>query len=330
MKRNDDFVLNISDEYANATWTESDDFIFSVVYSTNDCISLDNTYGRVQATGWGYAEIKAIHKVTNIESEVFTILVPCGGPNNTNGRLHDYEYITHENCYECSKCFNLIDTPEKQDPNILTLEDYRYVLALQMAYIYCVSIYNDYSFSLEERNEATINAEIALIMIDAVRRKDEYDNKYDYRDSDGKCIETGLVLFDSSYDEYYSKMLHETVNAGNIYYYSGVLNSLVDFVAGGVSDIISNMQTLTGLITADMDMFDVIALLADTYLEDSPISDIISLLGIGVDIINSEVSLGDELYQVTVTNGYTEDVTVILQYSADGIIERILINEPLF
>lgn len=328
MNRHDDLSLEVKDEYDNAHWIDSNDFIFSVVYSTNDCISLDNAYGRIRATGWGYAEVKAIHKITNLESEIFTVLIPCGGIGSKNARLHDTEYVENENCYECSRCFCRIDTPEMQDKDILSTDDYRYVFALQIAYVYCTAITTDPSFSIEEKNNAEINAITAKIMIDGIRRKSEYINKYDYSDLDGLCIESFVI--DHSYDVYEEKKLKDVVDDIDMVYYSGLLTGLYEFVLGGVSDTISTMQTISSIINNDMDIIDVLLIVVDTYSEDNPIIDFVELTLLGLSITDTFIAVSDVLYQVCVSDLNNDPTVIIVQYSEAGMLKRIYFDEPLF
>lgn len=102
----------------------------------------------------------------------------CGGDNYRDVTQHSF--VFQEDCYYvCSKCGYKIKAPARQDKNILNNEDFYKVLSCYMTIPYYSKI------DKENEGNYSIRANALRIMIDDIRSKKEYSNKYEYVGSDG-------------------------------------------------------------------------------------------------------------------------------------------------
>ena len=128
--------------------------------------------------------------------------------------------------YKCTFCDVEIKSPDFQDKEILSEDDYLQVSCLKNEFINFVNKKYGEDVTLEQLSDAYYSS-LYIYQIESIRLKDEYAYKYDFRGNDGKYysdflskvnVDTLKYIFDSTGELQESYIVHswvETVNSDN-------------------------------------------------------------------------------------------------------------------
>lgn len=133
----------------------------------------------------------------------------CSG-NEFDATKHTLEYDGET--YKCTKCAFSAHEPAFEDSQILNKDDYNLMIALN---------YMLYKISSEEVTYYKDTHDMYILQligeIDKIRQKEEYNNKYSFSDSDGRCIPS--ILESDEYKSIYAgskcDIIQETINESN-------------------------------------------------------------------------------------------------------------------
>lgn len=173
--------LSVSINPSNANeqkiwWWEQYGSVLDCSYGWDDD---GDRYIHVTATGLGTANLYAETRSGSGMRDVCKVTVSyCGGSNYRDVTQHSL-VLQDDGYYVCSKCGYRIKSPGLQDKEILSEEDYCKVLACYTSIPYYKTIDN------EEGGNYSIKATALRIMIDDIRSKSQYAQKYEYVGNDG-------------------------------------------------------------------------------------------------------------------------------------------------
>jgi hypothetical protein len=176
----------------------------------------------------------------NNEAEIgvckITVKDYCGGTNYKDVTKHNL-VLQNDGYYVCSECGYRVISPELQDKDILSAEDYFKVLG-------CIASRSYYERIKMERSNLCIEG--LNYIIDNIRSKDEYSSKYEYVGSDGKYpiiypdavlvelfadrFEIDPIFTSSLFDNNVFSVAYDEVDALNIAKYNGYLDLVKDVV----------------------------------------------------------------------------------------------------
>ena len=217
-------TLNVGDEVILSTTAYPINATNKRVYwssSNPEVATVDRHTGKVTIISGKYAKITAITADgSGIKAECSVVVNVCGGDNYKDVNQHS---LTRQGeYYVCSNCGHRIKAPDMQDREILSNEDYQFVLCCYLAYLY-------YKV-LEDANEVMIiPTDMLLGKIDEIRSKQQYIGQYDYSDING-VYKVENVLNVPYPGKFNVKCVD--VTSLNLFYYNGVLEELISFVTG--------------------------------------------------------------------------------------------------
>ena len=103
----------------------------------------------------------------------------CGGFNYRDVTKHNM-VLCNDGYYVCTRCGYRVKSPALQDKNILSEDDYYKVLSCYMSIPYYSKI------DRVDEGNYSIKATALRLIIDNIRSKSQYSQKYEYAGSDGK------------------------------------------------------------------------------------------------------------------------------------------------
>ena len=205
----------------SATVTPSFAFNKSVIWSSDDpnVATINQSLGIVTGKSVGSTSVRAIARDRGKIQSHCPITVYCGNGNYRDVTYHDL-VMQPDGYYVCSKCGYRIKSPILQDKDILSTEDYYKVLSCYLSIPYYSTLENNEVTILSDRTEAL------LAVIDQIRSKGEYSDKYEYVGADGlyKCNFT-------NYNTDISVNYYE-VTSSNLFIHNGVLGGIINFAVG--------------------------------------------------------------------------------------------------
>lgn len=216
----------------------------------------------------------------------------CGGVNYSDATKHSMEFIKSGNnkgYYVCSDCGYKVKSPELQDQYVLTPDDYLCVVSAQQLYVH-------YEHYVKENNGAyreagkTAQAQI-MRFISSIRRKDDYDNKYDYSDGNGKCYGSETV---NNHEIHISL---RTATLSDIAAYNGTYELFNDLILGYYAPKISLAKSIVNLLVEETNPLDFAALAADVY-GCGQVSVALSIASNVVGFITTNMRSGDYIVKV--------------------------------
>ena len=280
------------------TWCSSDDSVAEV-----------NTYsGKVTAKNVGVATITACTVDGGYSASCVVTVNYCGGSNYRDVTKHNM-VLQNDGYYVCSKCGYRIKSPELEDKDVLSFDDYIKVVSCQMCYSYLETLFA----SGGDEDSTRDRQEILYQMITEIRQQSEYNHKYSYCDSNGKCVGPEIT-----YNAVLSAVGINEVDILNITKYNGFDSALHDLIVGYYCPTISLAQSIIDIITHQMNAIEFSALVLDEFGYEK-ISLGLSIASATVDALNSEVQLTDRVVIVVV-----KSVKAYCIFSHDGKFKRVI------
>lgn len=146
----------------------------------------------------------------------------CGGDNYRD--VTNHRMILDENGnYVCKACGYTVKSPELQDKDILSLEDYRKIVAGHAIFAYFAN--------LNEINIYYSQFDVPRMVWEAmgrVRAKSEYISKYEYSNAEGVC-QLPAIEYKAGLGELYFEydFTSDTINAANLEVYNGAIPEII-------------------------------------------------------------------------------------------------------
>ena len=257
----------------------------------------------LQYYSYGYGRTGCGGITTTISTEY------CGGSNYRDVTKHKM-VLQCDGYYVCSKCGYRVKSPALEDRFVLSEEDYYKVKACYLALPYYAQI------EKESHKDERMKTNTLLAMIDDIRRKSSYKNRYEFSDSNGKCKREYTT--ENQNDWFY---IPTTINKiditdGNILIHNGLAKGLLNLVAGFfISPKYSNLFTA---ITIENHYDSLSALLSDLAKKAGywELGMIVNLVNLGSSA-NEKMNVGDKLVKITLTVGAGIYVSEML-FSCDG------------
>lgn len=226
----------------------------------------------------------------------------CGGSNYRDVTRHTL-VLQNDGYYVCSKCGYRIKSPALQDKNILSDEDYYKVLSCYISIPYYSKI------DREDEGNYSIKATALRLIIDNIRSKSQYSQKYEYVGSDG-VYEREYTVGDEN-DSYYMPV---TINYNVID--NGLELTLNNGVASGIVELLIGWAIPSQYQLLFLDLADGYTNVTDFLCELSKkvgykeISIILKLILFGSSI--NEMAVTDKVVKIqfSVGSGVYESKTV--------------------
>ena len=250
---------------------------------------MDSNTGLVTARKAGTVVVTATTWDGGLTASCTVTVNYCGGSDYRNVTKHNM-VLQNDGYYVCSTCGYRVKSPELEDADILSFEDYLTVVSAEQLYIHYEhliqqnSIYNLY----RERQERIDR------LISSIRRKSEYVNKYSYADGTGHCYGAEVI------DEYSVHVSLTEITLANITRYNGIDETIHALVIGRyASESITFLANIVSLLTTEMDMLEFSAAAADVY-GYKRISEGLTIASGLLKCSRSNVELGDRLVRITI------------------------------
>lgn len=231
----------------------------------------------------------------------------CGGTDYKDVTKHNM-LLQGDGYYVCSRCGYRVKSPELEDKDVLSLDDYLQVVSAQLLYTHYEHIIRAQYSDIADEVQVRINR-----LISSIRRKSEYLNKYSYSDSSGKCCGPEIV------DDYPMWIGIEPLSFLDKLNYTGVFGLFNDLVIGYYAPKISLIKDITDALTGQMNALDFSAMAAGIYELDG-VSTGLAVASTALDFINSNIETGDHLVKVNAGPFYGRYI-----YSTDGQLKMVKI-----
>lgn len=216
----------------------------------------------------------------------------CGGNNYSKVSSHkSLEYNEEKNAYICSFCGFEIVAPESEDREILSVADYRTMVALSNMLIhYTLERVAYYSVN----SNLCVNEKLIINEMNAIRLK--YNSQYAYSDEKGNCISLKCEIDNKNALIFIDDNKVTTLNS--LFYNGTVINTLsLLFGFSGMGEL-SAIATLIGVGVDDRlsneDMISIGNIMISAYgsIKDNRIASIAST-GISVVLSAYDIATGD-------------------------------------
>ena len=216
----------------------------------------------------------------------------CGGSNYRDVTKHKM-VLQCDGYYVCSKCGYRVKSPELEDKNILSTDDYLKTIAAIHYYTQCKLLAEKKSQTSAYYN---LQADNAQLFIDTIRSQKKYAYRYSYVDSLGKyhCNGTNsntLSLIDV-----------EDINLLNFGVYNGIYESISSAVVAYYCPQIATLSDVLKLVTGEMNALDFGAFVAGMYEDVSEnmakYSKTLTLASAILGMVTSGVSLKDRVVRI--------------------------------
>ena len=215
----------------------------------------------------------------------------CGGSNYKDVTKHKM-VLQCDGYYVCSKCGYRVKSPELEDKNILSTDDYLKVFSCLMFYAY-LEIYRQKFPSVKD---FALSQSTVMQLATEIRQKDIYKNIYSYSDGSGKCLGPNI-----DYNHMFSFVEKRDLNIFNIGDFNGLNNSINDLIIGIFCPAIAMTQNILDLITHQMNGIEFSSMVLD-LCGYSNIANGLSLVSAVMDATNSGVSTNDTLIVIRLNN----------------------------
>ena len=222
----------------------------------------------------------------------------CGGSNYRDVTKHSL-VLCDDGYYVCSKCGYRIKSPALQDKNILSDEDYYKVLSCYMSISYYSKI------DREDEGNYSIKATALRLIIDDIRSKSQYSQKYEYVGSDG-VYEREYTVGNEN-DSYYMPVTinYNVIDNGlELTLNNGVAEGLVELLIGWriphqyqflFFDLTDGYTNLTDFLSklAENAGYDEIGIILNLILFGSSISE----MAVTDKVVKIQFSVGSGVYE---------------------------------
>ena len=227
----------------------------SVYWDTSNAnIATVSQSGLVSFHSPGYVEITVQSNANPlvIKTIKFNVMSYCGGNNYRDVTKHNMT-LRSDGYYNCNICGYTVKSPELQDKDILSKEDYLKVVSLQLMYVHLEHLINESQlYSSYEKEQIKITK-----LISTIRRQSIYNNLYQYSDSTHKCYGPETM-------EYTDFILYSS-KCTNTIKLDGVLDLFQDLVLGYYAPEIVLINDITDILTFQMNPIEFSSFAADIY-----------------------------------------------------------------
>ncbi len=215
----------------------------------------------------------------------------CGGSNYRDVTKHNM-ILQSDGYYVCTRCGYRVKSPELEDRQILSKDDYLKVFSCLMFYAY-LEVYKQKFPSV---SSFTLSQNTAMQLATEIRQKSTYTNMYSYSDSNGKCFGPNI-----DYNYGFTFVESRDLNIFNIGDFNGLNNSINDLVIGIFCPTIAMTQNILDLITHQMNGIDFSAMVLDAF-GYSNLANGLSMVSAVMDATNSGVNTDDILIVIRLNN----------------------------
>ena len=268
--------------------------------------------GKVTAKKAGTTTITATTADGGLQDCMIIHVNYCGGSNYRDVTKHEM-VLQCDGYYECSKCGYRVKSPALEDKNILSEEDYYKVKACYLALPYYSQL------EKESQKDERLKTNTLLAMIDDIRSKNVYINKYAFSNSSGKCCREYTTEDQNDWFNMPTTINKIDITDGNILMHNGFSDGLLNLIAGFfIPPRYSNLFTA---ITLETHYDTITALLSDLAKKAGygELGIIVNLINFGASV-NEDIAVGDKLVKITFTVGAGIYVSEIL-FSGDGTLK---------
>ncbi len=263
------------------TWCSSDDSVAEI-----------NTYsGKITAKKAGTTTITATTADGGFQDCMTINVNYCGGSNYRDVTKHNM-MLCNDGYYVCTRCGYKVQSPELQDRQILSGEDYLKVFSCLMFYAY-LEVYRQKFPSV---SDFELSQNTAMQLVTEIRQKNIYANRYSYSDGNGQCLGPNI-----DYNHMFSFVELRDLNIFNIGNFNGLNNSINDLVIGIFCPSIAMTQNILDLITHQMNGIDFSAMVLD-LCGYSNIANGLSMVSAVMDATNTGINTDDQLIVVRLNN----------------------------
>lgn len=267
----------------------------SVIWSSSDTsVATVTSAGKLTALKAGTTVIKATSAANSSLWDHFTLMVQyCGGVEYQNVAKHSLQ-LQANGYYKCSVCGYSIKSPELQDVEVLSRNDYLQVQAIHRTRLV---------YLMEGKQDVS---EALLRTIDDIRSRNQYKNQYDYKNGSGSYT-TPYEYTMSSYDM--------RVSIGANYILSENCLVTTDGLAKIMISIGASLPPPYGLV---------ISLISSGINDEIPFSDAMCMVAEKIDplfgkALSAAITIND------ITSAYNESVDQI-----GDILITVRVTCPLF
>ena len=265
-----------------------------------DVATVDWATGKVTAVGVGEATIRAYDWYEHAPMAECTVTVEyCGGDNYRDVTEHTM-VLQDDGYYVCSECGYRVKSPELQDCEVLSTDDYLQVISAMHFYTQAKLLAEKGTFLAAGYN---IHAEEARKSINLIRKKSQYIWKYEYVDSLGVCN------CGDTNESNYSCLEIKNINLLNVGVYNGLYESICMLVIGYYCPEIALLKDVIDLVTMEMDALSFGAFITG-FMDDTTASKYslaLTLASTALGVTTSEVCVGDKVVEVKfATSKYAE------------------------
>ena len=284
-------TINVGDiEYLCASITPYNATNQTVTWcSSNENVATVGLYtGKVTAKKAGTTTITATTADGGFQDCITITVNYCGGSNYRDVTKHNM-ILQSDGYYVCSKCGYRIMSPSLQDRLILSSDDYLKVISLSHYYSQMILLADKYPLKAWGYNSFANSAKIS---IDTIRSKNEYNQLYDYKGSNGKyyCAETNNTTA--------SFVTSSNINALTLGSYNGLYESIAELVLGYYCPEVALLVDITQLVTEESNALDFGSLIASLYdLDDY--ANALSIASTVLGMATSEVQIGDRVINIS-------------------------------
>ena len=208
----------------------------------------------------------------------------CGGYNYRDITEHNM-VLNGNGYYVCTRCGFTVKSPELEDKDVLSTDDYLQVFSCLMFYSYIEVLKCSYPGVLDLPTAQNI----ALQLATEIRQKSKYQNAYSYSDSSGKCIGPAI-----DYNHNHSTVQEGLLSLLDVFNYNRLDNAINELIVGLYCPEFSLAQDIVDLITHQMTAIDFSAMILE-YLGYNNIADGLSLASEVIESVNTNVSLEDKV-----------------------------------
>ena len=237
----------------------------------------------------------------------------CGNANYRDVTRHNM-HLLNNGYYRCSVCGFKVKSPELQDYEILSENDYLKIVSVQQYYSQCILLYEEQGITADYYK---LQADTAKIYMDTIRSQDAYKNSYEYSNSQGiyHCVETNENLL--------SLVDITNINSLNIGLYNGVYQTIGSLIIGYWCPEVALLTDVLNLVTNQMNALDFGAFVAGLY-EMSDLSVGLTIASGILGMVTSDVALGDKVVRVN----FDFRVSAHYIYSPSNQIKQAVILYP--
>ena len=250
------------------------------------------------------------------ECEV-NVVTYCGGDNYRDVTQHSLVFQEDNGYYVCSKCGYRVKSPDIQDKDILSTDDYLKMIATMHYLVHNELLSEKLPISAYFYNS---EAQRCKIVMDTIRSKHEYAELYEYQGPNGKYLADEIDKTIASF------VIKDNLNGITVGSYNGIYETIASTVVGYccptvgmLSDIISLIEdTVKGKI----DAISFGAFLAGLSEDMNGIAMALNIFSSASDIIDCDVVVGDPIVRISYSPYACAEYIFDINYN----IKKVIIN----